>query len=53
MTTTVSTTPTASRALIVIALAGGALLATAGALWAQYGTTVFFETIRAGWIACF
>ena len=22
-------------------------------LWASYGTTVFFETIRAGFVACF
>jgi hypothetical protein len=22
-------------------------------LWAHYGTTVFFETIRAGFAACF
>ena len=22
-------------------------------LWADYGTTVFFETIRAGFVACF
>ena len=26
--------------------------ATAG-LWAWYGTTVFFEILRAGWMACF
>lgn len=34
-------------ALGVLAL-GGTLL-----LWAHYGTTVFFETIRAGFSACF
>jgi hypothetical protein len=22
-------------------------------LWAEYGTTVFFETVRAGFTACF
>jgi hypothetical protein len=36
--------------------AGGAvafLLAGTIALWAHYGTAVFFETIRAGFIACF
>jgi hypothetical protein len=22
-------------------------------LWVQYGTTIFFETIRAGLVACF
>jgi hypothetical protein len=30
-----------------LALAGSVLL------WAHYGTTVFFETIRAGFAACF
>jgi hypothetical protein len=38
-------------------LAGGAFVAAALAgtilLWAHYGTTVFFETIRAGFSACF
>jgi hypothetical protein len=34
-------------ALIALAL-GGTLL-----LWAHYGTAVFFETIRAGFAACF
>ncbi len=34
-------------AVIVIALAG------TGWLWIHYGTAVFFETIRAGFIACF
>jgi hypothetical protein len=38
------------------ALALGAvafLLAATVVLWAYYGTTVFFETIRAGFVACF
>jgi hypothetical protein len=34
-------------ALAALALAGSVLL------WAHYGTTVFFETIRAGFAACF
>jgi len=37
-------------------LAGTAfILALAGTiwLWAYYGATVFFETIRAGFVACF
>jgi hypothetical protein len=29
------------------------LLAATLVLWAYYGTTVFFETIRAGFVACF
>ena len=34
-------------AAVVLALAGTVLL------WAHYGATVFFETIRAGLTACF
>ena len=38
-------------------LAGAAtvavLLAVSALLWAHYGTTVFFETIRTGFVACF
>jgi hypothetical protein len=37
----------AAGAIVVVALAGTVLL------WAHYGTTVFFETIRAGFSACF
>jgi hypothetical protein len=42
-----------SRPLIAAAAAAAVLLAGAGWLWANYGATVFFETIRAGLIACF
>jgi hypothetical protein len=45
--------PVISRPLMV---AGAVIvLAVAGTvwLWAQYGTTIFFETIRAGFVACF
>lgn len=42
-----------SRPLVLLALAGGMLMATTGALWAWYGTTVFFEAVRTGWVACF
>jgi hypothetical protein len=31
----------------------GVMLAAAIVLWAHYGTAVFFETIRAGFAACF
>jgi hypothetical protein len=41
-----------SRPLIVLAAAGGLLLAGTVALWAHYGTAVFFETIVAGIAAC-
>jgi hypothetical protein len=37
----------AASAIIALALIG------TGLLWAHYGTTVFFETIRAGFAACF
>jgi hypothetical protein len=37
----------AASALIALALAGTVVL------WAYYGTTVFFETIRGGFVACF
>ena len=37
----------AAGALVAMALAGSVLL------WAHYGTTVFFETIRTGFAACF
>jgi hypothetical protein len=34
------------------AFAGTLILATL-ALWAYYGTAVFFEMVRTGWAACF
>jgi len=37
----------AAAAAVALALAGTVLL------WAHYGTTIFFETIRAGFVACF
>jgi hypothetical protein len=42
------------RAAIVIAAGAlGLVLAATVALWAHYGTAIFFETIRAGLVACF
>jgi len=38
--------------LIVVGVAIGALVAMACALWVFYGTTVFFEIMRAGIAAC-
>jgi hypothetical protein len=43
----------AARPLVAIAILGGALLTATLGLWAYYGTTVFFEVLRAGWAACF
>ena len=42
-----------SRPLLLVAAAGGVLLAATLGLWAYYGTAVFFEMVRAGWLACF
>ncbi|MGN6750724.1 MAG: hypothetical protein ACTHJS_19260 [Xanthobacteraceae bacterium] len=45
--------PGVSGSLFVVsALVALALIGT-GLLWAHYGTAVFFETIRAGFVACF
>jgi len=41
-----------ARPLIVIAAAVGILLAGTVALWAHYGTAVFYEMIVAGIAAC-
>jgi hypothetical protein len=38
--------------LLAIGVVGLALAGSIG-LWAHYGTAVFFETIRAGFAACF
>jgi hypothetical protein len=43
----------ASRPALLAALAAGAVLAATLALWAYYGTAVFFEMVQAGWMACF
>ena len=42
-----------SRPLLLLALAGGLIIAATLALWAYYGTAVFFEIVRTGWVACF
>jgi hypothetical protein len=39
--------------LVIAALAGALMLAGSLALWAYYGTAVFFEILRTGWAACF
>ena len=40
-------------AIFLVAAVVGALLAGTVALWAHYGSAIFFETIRAGLVACF
>ena len=39
--------------LLALAAAGGLLAAATAALWAHYGTAVFYEMIVAGINACF
>jgi len=41
------------RSLLVTVAAVALLVAATILLWAHYGATVFFETIRAGFVACF
>jgi hypothetical protein len=52
MSATLSTA-TISRPLLLTALLVGLLLAATLGLWAYYGTAVFFEMVRTGWLACF
>jgi hypothetical protein len=42
-----------SRPLILAGTVFMVALAGAVWLWAQYGTTIFFESIRTGFAACF
>jgi len=53
-TATVSKAMAPHRGAILLAAgAMGLVLAATVALWAHYGTAVFFETIRVGLVACF
>ncbi|HKA80047.1 MAG TPA: hypothetical protein VKD43_08430 [Xanthobacteraceae bacterium] len=53
MPETVSAPPSQpSRPLLLIAAVVGILLAGTVALWAHYGTAVFYEMIVAGLAAC-
>ncbi|MDP2409719.1 MAG: hypothetical protein Q8M26_05475 [Pseudolabrys sp.] len=42
-----------SRPLLVFAVFGALMVAATMTLWGYYGTAVFFEMVRAGFIACF
>jgi hypothetical protein len=42
-----------TRPQIWLAVLGTLLVGATLALWAYYGTAVFFEMVRAGWAACF
>lgn len=46
-------TVTVSRSVLLIGLMAALLVTATLGLWAYNGTAVFFEVIRAGWIACF
>jgi hypothetical protein len=50
---TATAEPRLSRALLIVAVFGGLLLAGTCVLWAHYGTAVFYEVIAAGLAACF
>jgi hypothetical protein len=39
--------------ILIAAAAMGLVMAGTIALWAHYGTAVFFETVREGFAACF
>ena len=52
MPATVSTA-TVPWAAILAAIVAGLLIAGTGGLWAYFGTAVFFEMVRTGWMACF
>jgi hypothetical protein len=44
-----------NRAVPIALLSAAVVLVLAGtmALWAHYGTAVFFEMVRSGFVACF
>ncbi len=42
-----------SRPLVALSLLAVAVLVGTLSLWAYFGTAVFFEMVRAGWVACF
>ncbi len=45
--------PARSLPLLAVAALVGLVVAATVVLWAHYGTAVFFEMIRAGFVACF
>ena len=52
MPDTATASPHVSRPLILVAAVAGVMLAGTVALWAHYGTAVFYEMIVAGIAAC-
>jgi hypothetical protein len=49
----IGTVTALSRPALLAVSVFGLLIAATIALWSYYGTTVFFEMVRAGWMACF
>ena len=49
----VANEPVSSRPFLILAAGAGVLIAATLALWAHYGTAVFFEIVAAGIAACF
>lgn len=50
---TMNAPPLRRGPVIIVAASLALILAGTVMLWAHYGTAVFFETIRAGFVACF
>ncbi len=53
MSSMISAMASLSRPLLALVLIVALLLASALALWVHYGTALFFETVRTGWVSCF
>jgi hypothetical protein len=53
MAATASTNPVSRPVLLIAGAAAGVLIAATLALWAHYGTSVFYEIILAGLATCF
>jgi hypothetical protein len=53
MPSTAFTMASRVRPMLLFAVLGGAIMGGTVGLWAYYGTAVFFEIVRTGWIACF
>ena len=53
MAALVSTARLSRPRVFWLALLLGIVVAATLVLWAYYGTAVFFEVVRAGWVACF
>lgn len=51
--TAAAASPGISRPLLLVSAVIGVMLAGTVALWAHYGTAVFYEMIVAGLAACF